>query len=52
MSKTKIMKPYTDSIATMMQRERITDTGAYETLKSTPSIMNDTSAHVMKYISY
>ena len=28
------------------------DTGAYDTLKSTPLIMDDSYAHVLEYISY
>ena len=52
MSKTKISRPFSDEISMMMQRERMTATGMYDTVKSTPSSTDDTSAHVMDYISY
>ena len=51
-SKTKIISPSEDSIEIMMQRERIPATGAYDTVKSTPSIMDDPYAHVLEYKSY
>ena len=47
MSKTKITRPSVDTITIIMQTERIPDTGAYDTLKPTPSSMDDTSAHVI-----
>ena len=52
MPKTKIMRPYADTIAMIMQRDRMPDTGAYDTVESTPSSMDDTSAHVLDYIPY
>ena len=36
----------------MIRRYIILSTGVYETLKSSPSIMDDTYAHVLKYKSY
>ena len=47
MSKTKIIRPSSDVMAVVIQREKIPATGAYETLKSTPSSMDDISAHVL-----
>ena len=47
MSKTKLMRPYADTIYMMMQRDRMPSTGAYDTLNTTPSSMVDTSAHFM-----
>ena len=35
-----------------MQIELMPETGAYETMKSAPSIMDDPSAHVLEYMSY
>ena len=52
MFKTKIMRPSADTIATVMKMERIPATGAYDTVKSTTSIMDDPSAHVLEYRSY
>ena len=50
MSKTKRIKTSTNAMAVMMQRERMPETGAYETVKSTPSSMDYPSSHVMEYI--
>ena len=52
MSKTKIMSPYEDAIAMMVQRERMSATSEYDTVKPTPSSMYDTSAHVIEYKTY
>ena len=52
MSKTKIMGPSADNVFMIMRREQIPYTGAYDTVKSTPSIMNDPSEHVLEYRSY
>ena len=41
-----------DAISIMIQRERMPDTGAYDTLKSTPSMIDYPSAHVLEYILY
>ena len=46
MSKTNITRPSADAIDMIIQRERIPHTGAYDIVKSTPSITDDTSAHV------
>ena len=51
-SKKKIIRPSADTISMMMQMEHMPDTGAYDTVNSTPSIMDDLSAHVLEYISY
>ena len=52
MSKKKIMRPSTNTIAMIMQRERITAPGAYDTVKSTTSIIDYPYAHVLDYRSY
>ena len=49
MSNTKIINPSADAITTMTRSEWIPATGAYETVKSTPSSMDDQSAHVLEY---
>ena len=46
MSKTKILRPFSDSIAVIIQRGGITDTGAY----ATPSSMYDLYAHIIDYM--
>ena len=43
------MRPSADAIAMMIRREKIPANGAYDTVKSTPSIMIDPSAHVLEY---
>ena len=50
--KKKIIRTSADAIEMIMRREWMPSTGAYETLKSTPSIMDDQSEHVMEYILY
>ena len=52
MSKTKIIRSYEDAISLIIRRERMPYTGAYDTVRSTTSIMNDPSEHVLEYISY
>ena len=52
MYKTKIIKPSADAMEMMIQRELVTETGAYETVKSTTSIIDDTSANALEYRSY
>ena len=52
MSKTKIMRPSAYPIATITRRERIPATGAYDTVKSTTSSMDDLSAHVLGFKWY
>ena len=53
MSKAKTIQPSIDVKAMMMmRRDRILVTGAYETVKSNTSSMDDTSANVLEYISY
>ena len=52
MSKTKIIKPDADSIAIIMQRDIMPATGTYETLNSSPSIMDYPSARALEYRSY
>ena len=39
-------------MAIMTQRDLMTEIGVYETVKSTPSSMDDPSAHFLEYISY
>ena len=52
MSKTKIVKYSAYEMAMMIWREIIAETGVYETVKSTPSSMDDPSVHVLEYRSY
>ena len=52
MSKTKIMRTYVDAILIMMQRNPMPSTGSYDTVKLTPSSMDDPSAHFIEYRSY
>ena len=52
MMKRKRVKPSSDTIEVMMQREGIPATGAYATVKSTPSSIYDPSSHVLEYKSY
>ena len=47
MSKTKIMRPSADAVDMIMQRDRMTATGAYDTVNSTPSNMDDPYAYVL-----
>ena len=49
MSKTKIMRPYADDISTIMRRERMPSSGAYDTVKPNTPSMDDTSAYVLGY---
>ena len=46
------MRPSVDAIDLIIQREWIPATGKYDTVNSTPSRMDDLSAHVLEYISY
>ena len=41
-----------DEIATIMQRKRMIDTGAYDTVNSTNSCIDDPYTHVIEYRSY
>ena len=50
--KKKTIRPSADEIAMIMQMERIPDTGAYDTVKSNHSSMDDTSENVIQYRSY
>ena len=52
MSKKQIIKPSDYEMAMMIWRERIEETGVYETVKSTPSSMYDPYLHILKYRSY
>ena len=52
MSKTKRMEPYTDAISMIMRREKMTATGSYDKVASTPSNMYDRSEHIFGYRSY
>ena len=51
-SYTKIMRSSVEAVAMIIQRERMTATGSYDTVNSTPSSMDDPYAHVLDYISY
>ena len=46
------MRPYAESIAMIMRRERMPAIGAYDTMKSNTSSMDDLSANVLDYSSY
>ena len=50
MFKTKTIRPSTDSIDTILQRERMPSTGVYDTIKSTTSNVDDPSEYVLEYI--
>ena len=52
MYKTKIMRPYADSISVITQRERMPANFSYHTVKSTPSSIYDTFAYVLEYKLY
>ena len=45
---TKIIRTSLEAIAMIIRRELIPATGDKGTVKSTPSIMDDTSVHVLK----
>ena len=51
MSYTKIINPLEDAIEMVMKGQRIPATGAYETVNSTPSSVDEKSAHV-RYIDH
>ena len=42
-----MIKPYEDAMTMMMWREKVPETGAYDTVNSIPSIMDDLYAHVL-----
>ena len=46
------MRPSADEITVMIQREQMKATGAYDTLNSNISRMDDPSAHVLEYRLY
>ena len=48
MSNTKIMRSSADAIAMITRRDQMTSTGSYDKVKSTSSIMDDPSAHVLE----
>ena len=52
MSKTKIMMPFADAIATIIQRGWMTATDAYNTVKPDPSRKDEPYVHVLEYRSY
>ena len=52
MLETKIIRPSVDAIVKMMRRDRMPVTVVYDKVKSTPTIMDDTYAHVLKYRKY
>ena len=52
MSKIKRIDTYEYAITMMIHRYIIPATSVYETVNSTPSIVDDPSAHVIEYISY
>ena len=52
MSKTKIIKPSEYAMEKIMQIDLMPSTGVYDTVKSSPSIMDDPSAHVLECKSY
>ena len=44
----KVINPSAESMATMMIRDLMTETGAYDTVKSTLSIVDDISANAIE----
>ena len=48
----KIVKPYVDATAIIMQTYMMPETGMYDILKSTNSSIDDPSAHVIELSSY
>ena len=52
MSKTEIMRSSAEVITIIIQREKMPATGALDTVKSNPPIIDDPSAHFCEYISY
>ena len=46
------MRPYSYTIPMIILRERMPATGAYYTVKSTTSSMDDKSLHLIEYRSY
>ena len=52
MSNKKIIKPYEDAMTIIMQIDLMPSTGDYDTLNSSPSRMDDPSAHVLECKSY
>ena len=52
MYKTRIMRPSADKIDMIMQRERMPATGAYATVKSTSSRMDDLYTNILEYREY
>ena len=48
MTKTKIVKPSEYAVDTMIWREQMMAAGAYDTMKSHPSIIDDLSANVLE----
>ena len=48
----KIIRPSADAMAMKMRGYRMPPPGEYEAVKSTPSSMDDPSAHFMEYRSY
>ena len=52
MSRTKIMRPSADEIDMMMQRGCMPATGTYDIVYSTPSTVDDPSAHILEYKPY
>ena len=49
MSKRKVIMPYECTMSMMMRRDQMPETFLYETVKSTNSIIDDPSAHVLEY---
>ena len=45
------MRPSSDEISMMMWRERIPANSLYDTVESTPSIIDDQFSHVLEYES-
>ena len=52
MSMTKRIRPYADSITTLIQRDPMSATGAYNKVKSTNLGTDYPSEHVLEYRSY
>ena len=52
MSKKKRMRPSSEAIGMIIQRDKMPDIVAHDTVNSTPLRMDDPSAHVLEYRSY
>ena len=52
MSNIRITYPFADAISIITQTDLMTETSVYETVKFTPSSVDEPSTHVIEYRSY